>query len=178
MSLQKLKGWSAFCLAQRNKWRRSKQDRPWVHDSTYGSTLNRSPSKQNGKSLAFFNVYALDTSSCRDSEVGKHSIGYRGGGTNRRQTKDRRPWVHDSTYRPPSIIRLDERKIYSPFSPQLGQSVSSGSGSRKDVVGVLYRNGERDRAKAMQNPDILGRESILSFSCRPRHRRNEHSPGS
>ena len=85
--------------------------------------MNRSPSKQNGKLLAFFNVYAFNMSSWRNSEVGKHSIGYRGGRTNRRQTKDRRPWVHDSTYRPPSIIRLDERKIYSPFSPQLSQSV-------------------------------------------------------
>ena len=61
--------------------------------------MYRSSSKQNGKLLAFFNVYAFNMSSWRNSEVGKHSIGYRGGGTNRRQTKNRRPWVHDSTYR-------------------------------------------------------------------------------
>ena len=94
--------------------------------------------------------------------------------TNERQ-KTLGSWLHLQV---PSIIRLDERNIYSPFSPWLGQSVSSGSGSRKDVVSVLYRNGERDGAKAVQNPDILGRESILPFSCRPRHRRNEHSPES
>ena len=119
----------------------------WLHLRVY---LVSFVSKQNGKSLAFFNVYAFNMSSWRNSEVGKHSIGYRGGGTNRRQTKDRRPWVHDSTYRPPSIIRLNERKIYSPFSPQLGQSVSSGSGFRKDVVSIVYRNGEPDRRMPCQ----------------------------